>query len=238
MKQETSSQAVDLENLHSTAEIQTKSAQELTELYQSILPYEDEDKYYFQNVDYLAYYLKRRSEAIPDGLPLTSTKLQKCLYILWANYAAHFGAQRFIYRDLSDVEDYQDYIGRVYTDFQKNGELWPPEQLFPAEFEAWSTGPVIRSVYIKCREKYYDKAPEGYDEEQLFSQGKHLYNPEIKKFIDYYFDQILSQMPDFFLITQVKEDRAWRDVYGDGRREVGVIDCNEILREYVARHIS
>jgi orf24 len=164
-----------------------------------------EKEYFFDNIDDLIAYLYTKVDN------LSPLKLQKGLYFLYAYYAAMYGTKHE-----RNEESEIDY------------EL--PKELFPAKFEAWTYGPVIRSVYIKRRDnedEYKEKARNFNN--NFFSNRYAPYGDEVKSFIDDLFSQI-NQASDFSLVDRSHSDKAWEDAFNEGKSTI--MNKESIINEY------
>lgn len=154
--------------------------------------------YVFENVDNLVEYLFSKFGE------LSPLKLQKGLYFLYAYYGATYGEA-----NQEDGESEQDY------NF--------PKRLFKDNFEAWTYGPVIRTVYNNNKEGKYGSAEKTED----ISEVNDI--PEVRLFIDELFGQINS-VSDFSLVDRSHEDISWQNAYNDGKSTL--IDNDALVREY------
>lgn len=154
---------------------------------------------FFNNINDLIAYLYTKVGS------LSSVKLQKSLYFLYAYYSAMYGKP--------NEESESDYN--------------LPEELFSAEFEAWNYGPVIRSVYMdrKLGEDKYQEMARKFDVDLFFNDD----NREVKLFIDDLFSQI-SKLSDFSLVDRVLEDKAWKNAFSQGKSTI--IPNQAIIEEY------
>lgn len=163
-------------------------------------------KYFFKDVNDLIAYLYTLTDSIS---PL---KLQKGLYFLYAYYAAMYGSN-----DTSDEREVEYNL---------------PRELFPAKFEAWNYGPVIRSVYSERREgeQNFLLAGKKLDLEDLFNKSTDA--KEVKSFIDDLFSQIKSSS-DFSLVDRSHADRSWRNAFEQGKSTT--IENQDIINEYKSK---
>lgn len=154
------------------------------------------------DVNYLASYLH---ELKPDISPI---KLQKSLYFLYAYHGAFYNQKA--------------------SEEVSEGTLADNEELFPANFEAWKYGPVIRDVYFK-------KKSNEYANEQKIAEAVSVVkrNPEVKKFIDDLFRQ-LDSVSDFALVDRSHMDDAWKKAFNDGQQ---YMDKDMLLREYTEKYV-
>lgn len=161
---------------------------------------------FFDNVNDLIAYLYTKVES------LSSVKLQKSLYFLYAYYSAMYGIR--------------------YTNEESESDYNLPEELFSAEFEAWNYGPVIRSVYMdrKLGEDKYQEMARKFDADLFFNDD----NGEVKFFIDDLFSQI-SKLSDFSLVDRVLEDKAWRNAFSQGKSTI--IPNQAIIEEYKTKFL-
>lgn len=163
-----------------------------------------EEKYVFNSHDDIVKYL-----VIKFG-ELTPLKLQKGLYFLYAYYGALYGSKK------AD--------GELEENFQM------PKELFPADFEAWTYGPVIREVYRKYNQKQYDKIE---IEDSLVEEISNKY-PKAIDFINDMFEQINS-LSDFTLVDRSHEDKSWSDAYSKGKSTI--IENKNIIQEYKEKYV-
>lgn len=165
----------------------------------------ENNDYVFNNVDNLVEYLFAKFGG------LSPLKLQKGLYFLYAYYGATYGEAK-----QEDGESEQD------VNF--------PPRLFNAEFEAWTYGPVIRSVYVKNRDGEYGEHGTSENVDELKSI------PEVKLFIDEIFNQINS-VSDFSLVDRSHEDEAWKKAYDNGNGRSTGIDNELLVTEYKEKYV-
>lgn len=151
-------------------------------------------QFFFQNIDNLVEHILFQ---FPEIRPL---KLQKGLYFLFAFYINTYS-----------IEPRQDII-ETESNF--------PQYLFDAEFEAWTYGPVIRSVYLKFKNKDY--TPRQYP----FSKK----DKEIEIFINDVMEMVLNKS-DFALVDRVQEDLAWQKAYQ--KQKCSILDIKHIEAEYL-----
>lgn len=158
-----------------------------------------EHTFVFDKVDDLIAYMKKECEY------LTPLKLQKGLYFLFAYYTQLYGKEKV------DEEDCE----LITFDY--------PMFLFPAKFEAWKYGPVIREVYEKNKNDMYEDT----FNEDFFADP---INHEIKLFIDDMLDELMNTS-DFNLVDRSHEDDVWKEAYktGNGYGEMKMMD---IKHEY------
>lgn len=153
--------------------------------------------YYFDDVDVLIEHLLYKFSE------LSPLKLQKSLYFLFAFYAG-------TYSDGDEVgvkEEGYDY----------------PRYLFKGDFEAWTYGPVIRSVYLKNKEGRY-RAKE-------FDFGVQAVDKELSSFIDDVGNMIVKKS-DFALVDRSHEDKCWKVAIDKGNSTP--IPMEDIANEYKA----
>lgn len=129
----------------------------------------------------------------PDITPL---KLQKSLYMLFAFY-----------------------IVAIRSGYETNKDI--PDCLFKADFEAWSSGPVIRDVYQKLKDNSYQARAYNFRIKAL--------DLEIRNFIDSIVSQIMRKS-DFVLMTRSREDNCWRNAIAKGKTTPMSMD--DIVAEY------
>lgn len=109
--------------------------------------------YFIEDTDDLVVYLKCLAKLNPELGYLTAIKLQKALYLLFAYYGAFYGYQKFY---LKEFETIDDYVASYYLELTGPEFEFLPDQLCPAVFEGWASGPVIASVYEKAKQGYYE----------------------------------------------------------------------------------
>lgn len=221
--------------------------------------------YFIEDIDDLVVYLKCLAKLNPDVGYLSAIKLQKVLYLLFAYYGAFYGYQKFY---LKEFETIDDYVASYYLELTGPEFKFLPDELFPAVFEGWATGPVIASVHEKVKRGFYDdrvnslylevtnyenagsestssepatnpiKSPLDLFEEKLFKLEERPENIDVRNFVKGYFLTELLALSDFVLVQTVKLDRSFRDVYGDGEDEVEQISNREIIDEYRVRVVN
>lgn len=159
---------------------------------------------FFADVNELISYLYTKVDH------LSPLKLQKGLYFLYAYYSAMYGTKG----DESSEVDYN----------------LPPE-LFPAQFEAWNYGPVIRSVYDdrKFGEKKYQELAQTFNAKTAFVGNEGI---EVRSFIDDLFGQI-NKASDFSLVDRSHADKAWEEAFSQGKSTT--IPNQAIINEYKAK---
>lgn len=157
---------------------------------------------FFEDVNDLIAYLYTKVDS------LSPLKLQKGLYFLYAYYSAMYGSKL----DNEEAEITYDL----------------PSELFPAEFEAWNYGPVIRSVYNerKAGEENYQEMARNFDPNQFFNSDS---KKEVQSFIDDLFAQI-NRASDFSLVDRSHEDKAWENAFSKGKSTI--IPNEAIVNEY------
>lgn len=162
----------------------------------------EKEKDYLLDVDEFAnfiinYYRERHAKEI------TAIKLQKSLYFCFAYWGG------FIEKGRKSKQD--EYI-----------EL--PSKLFNANFEAWSYGPVIPSIFHKFKRlELRDKM----DLENFFGT-----NDILKETIISLLDDIF-EISDFKLVNLSHADNSWKDNYDpDAEYHNIIIDNNKIINEY------
>ena len=151
-------------------------------------------QFFFQNIDNLV-------EHILFQFPKIRTlKLQKGLYFLFAFYINTYSIKP------------QQNIIETESNF--------PKYLFDADFEAWTYGPVIRSVYLKFKNKDYTPHQYSFSEE----------DKEIQIFIEDVMEMVLNKS-DFALVNRVHEDLAWQKAYQ--KQKCSILDIKDIEAEYL-----
>ena len=159
------------------------------------------NNYVFDRVDDLVEYL---FSTFGDLSPL---KLQKGLYFLYAYYGATYGEAR---REEGESEQDVNY----------------PNRLFNAKFEAWTYGPVIKSVYTNNKNNQYGDM-------EFYPNELNDY-PDIEVFINELFGQI-NEISDFTLVDRSHEDVSWSQAYNAGRSTI--IDDESLIQEYREKYV-
>ena len=127
---------------------------------------------------------------------ITPLKLQKSLYMLFAFYIVAIRSGRETNEDI-------------------------PDRLFKADFEAWSSGPVIRDVYQKVKDNSYQA--------RAYSFRTKALDLEIRNFISSLVSQIMRKS-DFALMTRSHEDNCWKNAIAKGKTTR--ISMDDIIAEY------
>lgn len=127
---------------------------------------------------------------------ITPLKLQKSLYTLFAFYIVAIRSGRETNEDI-------------------------PDRLFKADFEAWTSGPVIRDVYQKVKDNSYQA--------RAYSFRVKALDLEIRNFIDGLVSQIMRKS-DFALMTRSHEDKSWKNAIKKGKTTP--IPMDDIVAEY------
>ena len=127
---------------------------------------------------------------------ITPLKLQKSLYMLFAFYIVAIRSGRETNEDI-------------------------PDRLFKADFEAWTSGPVIRDVYQKVKDNSYQA--------RAYSFRIKALDLEIRNFIDGLVSQIMRKS-DFALMTRSREDDCWKNAIKKGKTTR--ISMDDIVAEY------
>lgn len=164
----------------------------------------DKKEFFFNSIDVLISHVVN---FLDNPTPL---KVQKSLYFLWAFYAATYG--NIDYQEITDFSDQEKY----------------PRSLFEADFEAWSYGPVINSVFAEYRRT---NGFEGVSDKYVESEISDKNEKEVWSFIDDLLAQI-NKVNDFGLVERSHQDSAWRNAYKEGQRHCKM-DADEIKRDYV-----
>ena len=169
--------------------------------------------YIFDDVDKLVVFLLQKYKN------LSPVKLQKGLYFLYAFYAG-------VYADSHQSNtEYNQQVKDHDNKTQNHIDCFPCE-LFPARFEAWSYGPVIKDVYLKNQKNEYESLLSSFDVESEF---KNIYQgEEIKKFIEDLFRKIQS-VSDFTLVNRSQADIVWQEAFNS---EDKIMDNKKIWSEY------
>jgi len=160
------------------------------------------DEYVFNDIKTVVAYLLNK---LDNPTPL---KLQKGLYFLWAFYSASYGSIPYDSDDHGEFEETDRY----------------PKYLFPADFEAWKYGPVIKDVYHNFKEgKYQD------------IKNEFVPTTSNQKEVVLFMDDIIKQVNDvndFGLVERSHQDSAWKDKFEKGKRNV-LMDPEEIRKDDV-----
>lgn len=127
---------------------------------------------------------------------ITPLKLQKSLYMLFAFYIVAIRSGRETNEDI-------------------------PDRLFKADFEAWTSGPVIRDVYQKVKDNSYQA--------RAYNFRTKAVDLEIRDFIDNLVSQIM-QKSDFALMIRSREDESWKSAIKKGKTTP--IPMDDIVAEY------
>lgn len=159
--------------------------------------------YVFHDVDDLVEYLFLKFGK------LSPLKLQKGLYFLYAYYGATYGKAK-------------------QTPGESEQDIAYPPRLFNEEFEAWTFGPVIRSVYNKNRRDDYGN---NFNADVIEHIAKET--PDVLLFIDELFAQINS-VSDFTLVDRSHEDDAWKVAISKGNSTP--IDNDDLIQEYARKY--
>ena len=164
----------------------------------------DTKKYVFDDTTDLVNYL------FSEFGNLTPLKLQKGLYFLYAYYGAIF-----------NVEQTEGVVEETFN---------MPEELFPASFEAWTYGPVMRDVYINYKEGVYSSSNINLE---LIKE----INDEFPKAIEFIRDMFgqINTLSDFTLVDRSHEDRTWIEAYKEGKSTK--IDNNDLIKEYREKYV-
>lgn len=139
-------------------------------------------EFYFDSVDMLISHLLYKYEE------LSSLKLQKNLYFLFAFYSGNY-----------QVEE-KEGISEISYSY--------PRYLFNAGFEAWTYGPVIREVYNKNKNS-------GYSAKKFEFDMNSTVDKEISNFIDDVSEMIMNKS-DFALVDRSHEDQVWKNAIAQG----------------------
>lgn len=126
---------------------------------------------------------------------ITPLKLQKSLYFMFAVYS---GCYR---RDTPNL----------------------PLYLFDAQFQAWSSGPVILSVYNKFKSGEY----------QANKLNPQQLDENMSNFIENITDMIIAKS-DFALSLRCHDDMAWQKAVGQCKNlnQTAIMNNDEIITEY------
>lgn len=172
--------------------------------------------YVFDDVDKLVVFLLQKYKN------LTPVKLQKGLYFLYAFYSG-------VYADLHKSNTEYNQQTQKHDDKTQNNIDYFPHELFPAQFEAWSYGAVIKDVYLKNQKNEYEALLFSFDAESEFENMYH--GKEIKQFIEDVFQKIQS-VSDFTLVNRSYSDVVWQEAFDS---EDKIMDNKKILDEYKSK---
>lgn len=162
--------------------------------------------YFFDDVEELVLRLKRLDS---DMGPI---RLQKSLYFLYAFYGATFGKIQ--------GETSEGQLSEIDNPY--------PTELFPAEFEAWQYGPVIRDVYFKNRNGEYDPNQDTTSNTYVSRDDR-----EVLKFIDNLLDD-LNEMSDFALVDRTHQDKVWKVKFDSSNPYANKkINNEDLIEEYI-----
>lgn len=162
----------------------------------------------------LAVYISEKYYRENGRLEISGIKLQKSLYFLYAYWGG------FVRKSKNNKES-------IEQDLSSYNEL-----LFDDEFQAWTYGPVVPTVYHGI-ESYKRTISADYDRivEKISEQGDGF----VKQFIDDLLNDIFK-LSDFKLVDISHEDRSWINHYDyndDYHNEV--ITPEEIICEYASK---
>lgn len=161
-------------------------------------------EYFFEDINDLISHLQFTMKS------MSPIRLQKTLYFLYAFYGATYGS-------LKKGESISE-VDQIY-----------PKELFPAEFEAWEYGPVIRDVYFGNKDDKYDgmvDATANYSSEE---------EKDVVEFLDSLTDQ-LNQMSDFAMVDRSHSDKAWTSKFDPTNKYANEkIDNGDLVEEYRIR---
>lgn len=141
---------------------------------------------------------------------ISPLRLQKTLYFLFAYYGASYG-------QLSKSEEFE---------ITNDDTLNLPTYLFPAKFEAWQYGPVIREVYTN------NKYNTDYEEVSYSKDDLSIEDETMKDEITEYLKEIIastSKVSDFGLVERTHEDKEWKANIGDQSE----MNLDNIISEYI-----
>lgn len=165
------------------------------------------DKYYCTAVDFAEYIMQKYKNKFDKMI--SHIKLQKSIYLCFA----HWGGLAKI-GELANNE-----CDKIISEY-----------LFKDEFEAWSYGPVVKSVIdfyhfiIAKGEEYFKEIK---NQEYLFQDC-----PEVKEYIDDLLDE-LFKISDFKLVEITHRDKVWQNHFEPLNDKVSkIIPHNEIITEY------
>lgn len=191
-----------------------------------------EAEYICDRLDYFIFYLVELCTVDHLKPEITTTKLHKGLYLMWANYAAFYGQQSGLFKHLGKLPKHPA-IARFGAEDSHNYTL--PPQLFPAKFIAGADGPIVDNIHEKFISGFYCSFPDDYSYDKVFD----LENPvhqELKCFVDAYFVEHICQKSDAALQYRTQLDRSYRKALEDG--EGTEIDQRTLLSEYIIYHLE
>lgn len=167
-----------------------------------------ERKFFFNNVEELIRYILEKKENVGQ------LRLQKTLYLLYAYYGATYGQM---------VSEDQKKESEIEFDY--------PEELFSADFEAWTYGPVIFEIYVNDKNGDYDSIDKlsKFNPEQPFEK-------DVLLFLDDIIEQI-NEMSDFTLVDRTHQDSSWINRYEPGQYRTKM-NNEEIIKEYIEEYVS
>lgn len=161
-------------------------------------------EYFFSSLDEVVSFLFNLKENI------SPIKLQKSLYFLFAYYGATYGSV-----NKAEIEEEKVEVDKTY-----------PKYLFPAKFEAWKYGPVIREVYSKNKAKEY-----------FGSKPAEDLDVDVIKYLEELFEQ-MDKVSDFTLVERSHMDKSWKDAFEEGDEfSDEIIDNDKIIEEYLSEYV-
>jgi len=149
------------------------------------------------------------------GKDISPIKLQKSLYFCFAYWGA--------YIEKAKLSEMQSDVAEI--DFTQY-----PAYLFPNNvtdsFEAWTYGPVIRSVYQAQAEIIRDPVCDASNDVR----------PEVFEMIDGLLNQLFD-ISDFSLVNISHSDDSWKDNYDvSAESHNKVISHDSIIEEYIKKY--
>ncbi len=144
------------------------------------------------------------------GQPISSIKLQKTLYFLFAFWGGF----------IRKCHDSKDSVEQVIEENEK---------LFDDKIEAWVYGPVVPNVFVAYKNKTIEQIYKG--KEKLFNDM----DPIVKNTIDGMLEDILP-VSDFKLVSISHEDKCWLNNFDvTATKHHNEISKESIISEYATR---
>jgi len=163
-----------------------------------------EENYVFNSVHTVAAYLQHLS-----SIQLSPIRTHKSLYYLFACFGAYYGS--------------------ITQNNVHEGSLNYSNKLFPARFEAWDSGPVIRDLFEENKDCYYNQ------EQISFSILEIEKHNEVMLFIQELFEQ-LSSLSEFTLRTISTSDECYIKARQSGMK-TNEISMEEMFNEYKHKNL-
>jgi len=160
--------------------------------------------------NYIAHYHNRAK-----GKQISPIKLQKSLYFCFAYWGAYIEKAKLssLQNDVAEI-DFTQYPAYLFPDNARDS------------FEAWTYGPVIRSVY---------QAQADIIRSPLCEEASEV-RPEVFDMIDGLLNQLFD-ISDFSLVNISHSDDVWKDNYDvSAENHNKVIAHDAIIEEYIKKY--